>query len=114
MIYGKTCAGGTTPAPVVGPAPGADVLLFEITQKTPGTFSNSYAYWWQAGSTVSSGAGKRAAYDTTAVSEIKFVMSTGAEARYNLQQCDTMVNIMSAFGLSPASSNNNTGKWKTD
>merc|ERR1719394_1640713 len=48
-----------------------------------------------------------------AVSEVKFVMSTGAEARYNLQTCDTMVNIMSALGLSPASSNNNSATWKT-
>merc|ERR1719420_712409 len=102
-----------TAAPSMAPAPGGvDVLLFEITSSSPSTYSNSYAYWWQAGGTVSSGAGKRAAYDTQTVSELKFVMSTGAEARYSLGQCDTMLNIMSAFGLSPSSTNNNSATWK--
>merc|ERR1719394_1017996 len=48
-----------------------------------------------------------------AVSEVKFVMSNGGEARYNLQTCDTMVNIMSTLGLSPSSTNNNSATWKT-
>merc|ERR1719312_2395832 len=44
-IYGKTCQAG-----------GVDVLLFQINSSSPSTYSNSYAYWWQAGGTVSSGA----------------------------------------------------------
>merc|ERR1719192_2885877 len=105
---------GPTMAPSMAPAPGGvDVLLFEITSSGPSTYSNSYAYWWQAGSTVTSGAGKRAAYDTTPIQSIKFVMSTGGTASYSLGKCDTMVNIMSAFGLSPSSTNNNSNTWKT-
>merc|ERR1719334_962017 len=99
--------------PTVPTGTGSDVLLFQINSSSPSTYSNSYAYWWQAGGTVSSGAGKRAAYDTTKISEIKFVMSGGSEARYSLGKCDTMVNIMSAFGLSPSSTNNNSNTWKT-
>jgi hypothetical protein len=105
------CDPGAAQAPA--PAPGADVLLFSFSQKTPGTYSNSYANWWQAGGVVSSGDGKRAAYDNTPISEIVFKIGTGGTARYNLGQCDTMVNIMSKFGLSPASINDNSNTWKT-
>merc|ERR1719334_1064734 len=99
--------------PTVPTGTGSDVLLFQINSSSPSTYSNSYAYWWQAGGAVSSGDGKRAAYDTTKVSELKFVMSGGSEARYSLGTCDTMANIMGAFGLSPSSTNNNSATWKT-
>merc|ERR1719204_2228465 len=108
-----------TPAPTMPPTTAAPVkkLLFEIQGGLPSTYSNSYPYWWRAGDTKTAGPGKRPAYDNMNISQITFEMAGGAKATFDLQQCDTMVNIMgrlsSLHNLDENATNDNTGDWPT-
>ena len=58
-------------------------VLFE-GQGADSTFQNTYSGWYTAGSTVTSGSGKRMAYDTTPLTRLKFSDASGKYIEYTL------------------------------
>ena len=87
--------------------------LFEATGSTS-TYKNQWTYWFTSGSTVSSGYGKRSAYDSTAISELMFEDAAGKYARYSLTSSYTGRTLLSivqgCLGTSPPS-NTGSSTW---
>ena len=60
-------------------------VLFQASGSS-GSFRNTWTGWYGAGSTVSSGSGKRAAYDQLPISNLRLTDSSGRFVEYNLNK----------------------------
>jgi len=88
-------------------------LLFEAKGNS-GTYKNIWTGWYTAGAAVSSGAGKRAAYDTLPLARIRFSDASGAFAEYQLNAAyagQTLQSIVSSC-MGSNRNNNNSAAWK--
>jgi hypothetical protein len=88
-------------------------VLFEAPGNN-GTYRNTWTGWYSTGNTVSSGNGKRAAYDTLAISGIRFSDVTGRFAEYDLganYAGKTLQSIVSTC-MGSNRNNNNSPAWK--
>jgi len=79
------------------------------------TFRNSYSGWYTSGNTVTSGNGKRAAYDTLALTGLKFSDASGRYIEYRLSCAysgKTLLGIVQQC-MGSDRSNTNSATWRS-
>jgi hypothetical protein len=100
----KSCQ--TTP-----PKPGCSpTVLFEAPGNS-GTYRNTWTGWYSTGNTVSSGNGKRAAYDAMSITGLRLSDASGRFAEYDLSPAyagKTLQSIVSTC-MGSNRNNNNSG-----
>ena len=88
-----------------------DTILFQATGSTA-TYLNQWTYWYTSGSTVSSGYGKRDAFDATPITEVMFEDAAGKYVQYTLTSSytgRTLLDIVqSCVGTTPTSNTGST------
>jgi hypothetical protein len=103
-----------TPSPPPPPPPSIppsiERLLFTTTSPGSSTWSNPFAGWFSAGSTVLSGDGKRDAYDTVTATMFKFEIG-GETATFSVPTPTTMLNIVHYADLTSSSWNSGSTTW---
>lgn len=87
-------------------------LLFTTTSPNGAAFDNGFNGWFAAGNTVSSGNGKRAAYDSAVASSFRFEVN-GESAVFSVPTPTTMLGVVQGAGLTTSSSNTggSTSTW---
>merc|ERR1719158_1526448 len=103
-ITGKACA----------PLSCTSTVLFEVSNGNNGTYRNTWAGWYATGTTVSSGNGKRAAYDTLKIDALRLSDASGRFVEYDLgpgYKGRTLQDIV-AKCMGSQRSNTNQGNWK--
>ena len=83
-------------------------VLFQASGSSS-SFKNTWTGWYSAGSTVSSGSGKRAAYDTLPVSSLRLSDSSGRFVEYKLNDGYAGRTLLSIVKGCMGSSRQNTG-----
>jgi hypothetical protein len=93
--------------------PCSPTVLFESTGSNV-TFKNDWAGWYATGTTVSSGNGKRPAYDTLKIDALRLSDASGRYVEYDLgpgYKGRTLQDIVSKC-MGTQRSNTNIGNWK--
>ena len=92
-------------APAVPPG-----LLFTTSAPGASTYNNQFGGWFNAGSTVSTGDGKYAAYDSLVASSFRFDIG-GETATFSVATPTTMLGLVNAAGLTGSPTNTGSGAW---
>jgi len=109
---GKFNTGFSGQLKIIG-IPNMEVPLFSATGSDP-TFANVWSGWLNAGSSVTSGDGKTAAYDTAVLSGITFSDASGAYAKYVLSNAyagQSLLQIVQSCMDGSTRSNDGSSTW---
>ena len=96
----------------------SQLLLFScINPHASRVFTSTWPYWYDTGDTVSTGDGKRAAYDKLVVETLTFVVVVGddeisATTVFKAQN-KTMPQLLASVGLSNVSKNDGSKRWNS-
>jgi hypothetical protein len=100
QIYGVDC----------GPA---ETLLFADSSNSRNVFGRAFSGWYNQGSTVASGNGKRSEYDTKQCSKFKFSVPGSSGTVTNPDGRTSLLALLQSTGKNQGSSNTGSAIWDT-
>ena len=109
----STCVRGASSTGTLSHCPRegeTQAVLFQAPGSSS-TYQNLWGGWYGAGPTVSSGSGKRAAYDTMPVSSLRLSDSSGRYVEYKLNKGYAGRTLLSIVQGCMGSNRRNTGTW---